>query len=385
MKRFLPFFFMIFLLVGCAETQFLTHMIKQIPHSNTTIYKVGSSYTIDGKRYYPRESFTYSETGIASWYGPDFHGKDTANGETYNKYDLTAAHRTLQMPSIVRVTNLENGRSIKLRINDRGPFAKGRIIDLSKRGAELLKFKNQGTARVKVEVLDLESRIVKEAAQRGQKLNVQQSVEIANRRRQNAIPSVQIANDQAQPDIYQVAQQGTGLNGSLSAPSAPVMTGDPVSLIDPNTLDNVANQAEPFQNMTATQKVEIERIAAPDDGSMQRLDTIDPASFDDLTPDPVTINSDLQYTEKDVEIVPVEQNTGLYIQAGAFTNHANAQALTSTLMKAYEGVKLSTAIIDGKQFYRVRIGPIDAISRADEILNRIWNENDAKNARIVVE
>ncbi len=385
MKRFLPFFFMIFFLVGCAETQFLTHMIKQIPNSTKTIYKVGSSYSIDGKRYYPKESFNYSETGIASWYGPDFHGKDTANGERYNKYDLTAAHRTLQMPSIVRVTNLENGRSIKLRINDRGPFAKGRIIDLSKRGAELLQFKNQGTARVKVEVLELESRVVKEAAQQGQKLNVQQAVEIANRRRQNAIPSVQIANDQAQPNIYQVAEQGTNLNGSLSSPNIPMMTGDPVRLAEPGTLDNVANQAEPFQNMTATQKVEIERISAPDDGTLKRFETADALQFDTTPQESVTINSDQQYTESDVEIMPVAQNTGLFIQAGAFRNHANAQALTSVLMKAYEDVKLSSTIIDGKQFYRVRIGPIQEISKADEILNRIWNENDAKNARIVVE
>ncbi len=91
------------------------------------VYKIGSPYKIAGTWYYPKEDPDYRETGIASWYGPGFNGRVTANGEVYNQDDLTAAHRTLPMPSIVRVTNLDNGRSIKVRINDRGPFARSRI------------------------------------------------------------------------------------------------------------------------------------------------------------------------------------------------------------------------------------------------------------------
>ena len=94
-------------------------------------YKVGNPYQIAGKWYYPKEDYEYVETGIASWYGPGFHGKRTANGEIYDQNALTAAHRTLPMPSAVRVTNLENGRSLTLRVNDRGPFARGRIIDVT--------------------------------------------------------------------------------------------------------------------------------------------------------------------------------------------------------------------------------------------------------------
>jgi rare lipoprotein A len=114
-------------------------------------YKVGTPYQINGVWYYPKEDPFYDETGIASWYGSDFHGKSTANGERYDMSTMTAAHRTLPMPSIVRVTNLENGRSIRLRVNDRGPYARGRIIDLSRRAAELLGFQNKGTARVRVQ------------------------------------------------------------------------------------------------------------------------------------------------------------------------------------------------------------------------------------------
>ncbi|MGH7033102.1 MAG: septal ring lytic transglycosylase RlpA family protein [Stellaceae bacterium] len=120
-------------------------------------YKVGDPYQINGVWYYPAEDWTYDETGIASWYGEDFHGKYTANGEVYDLNALTAAHRTLPMPSVVQVTNLENGRSIEVRVNDRGPFARGRIIDLSRRAAQLLGFEGQGTAKVRVKLLVPES------------------------------------------------------------------------------------------------------------------------------------------------------------------------------------------------------------------------------------
>lgn len=127
-------------------------------------YKVGDPYQIAGTWYYPKQDFSYRETGIASWYGPGFHGRYTANGEVYDSTALTAAHRTLPMPSIVRVTNLDNGRSIKVRVNDRGPFARSRIIDVSERAAELLGFRDRGTAKVLVEVVEDESRQLASAA-----------------------------------------------------------------------------------------------------------------------------------------------------------------------------------------------------------------------------
>src|ERR1700680_3418375 len=114
------------------------------------VYKVGNPYQIAGTWYYPQEQPDYDETGVASWYGPTFYGKYTANGEAYNSDALTAAHRTLPMPVNVRVTNLENGRSLIVRVNDRGPFAKGRILDLSEHAADLLGFRLNGLARVRV-------------------------------------------------------------------------------------------------------------------------------------------------------------------------------------------------------------------------------------------
>jgi len=125
-------------------------------------YKVGKPYEVFGIMYYPQEDYEYNEVGVSSWYGKDFHAKKTANGEKYDMNSLTAAHKTLPLPSIVRVTNLENGRSLILRVNDRGPFVNNRIIDVSKRGAKLLGFQQQGTTKVRVQILEEESKKLKE-------------------------------------------------------------------------------------------------------------------------------------------------------------------------------------------------------------------------------
>ncbi|MBM3504703.1 MAG: septal ring lytic transglycosylase RlpA family protein [Alphaproteobacteria bacterium] len=157
---------------GCTEAKFAIQAAKNVsrdvesresgnrnspdgvPIGPGGIYKVGGPYTINGITYVPRLEPDYDEAGIASWYGSEFHGKPTANGETYDMNDITAAHKTLPLPTYARVTNLENGRSIVVRINDRGPYVQGRIIDLSRRSAQLLGMDRQGTAKVRVRVLN---------------------------------------------------------------------------------------------------------------------------------------------------------------------------------------------------------------------------------------
>jgi rare lipoprotein A len=168
-NRSLVFAFLsLFALAACAETEFLVHTAKTARGESKPApvgdYKVGKPYQIKGQWYYPIENFEYVETGIASWYGPNFHGKPTANGEVFDQNLMTAAHRTLPLPSAVRVTNLENGRTIVLRVNDRGPFSRGRIIDVSRRGAQLLGFEKNGTAKVRVEIMPDDSRQLKLAA-----------------------------------------------------------------------------------------------------------------------------------------------------------------------------------------------------------------------------
>ena len=164
---------LVLLSTGCAETQLAIHSVKEIARHPNSIegsdqpkpgkvvpsdgrlgeYKIGAPYEIKGIWYYPKVDPNYDEVGIASWYGQKFHGKITANGAIYNMNALTAAHKTLPMPSKVRVTNLSNGRSLIVDINDRGPFINGRIIDLSRRASQLLGFKDKGLAMVRVQTV----------------------------------------------------------------------------------------------------------------------------------------------------------------------------------------------------------------------------------------
>jgi rare lipoprotein A len=123
---------------------------EPVPKGGGT-YRVGKPYTVAGRVYVPEEDPNYRAEGMASWYGDDFHGRLTANGEVFDMASLTAAHPTLPIPSYARVTNVRNGKSLIVRVNDRGPYHGNRLIDVSNKAAELLEFKANGVARVRVE------------------------------------------------------------------------------------------------------------------------------------------------------------------------------------------------------------------------------------------
>lgn len=169
MRAFLFVLVAVFL-SGCTTIEVAVDLAKKYTRTSTgevlvanPHYKVGNPYEIKGLWYYPERDLNYDETGIASWYGEETVGL-TANGEVFEPGIVSAAHKTLPMPSAVRVTNLENGRSLVVRVNDRGPFVSGRIIDLSREGARLLGFQKNGIARVRVQILAEESlRLEREA------------------------------------------------------------------------------------------------------------------------------------------------------------------------------------------------------------------------------
>ena len=135
-----------------------------VPHPT---YKIGAPYTVKGITYYPHVDLAYDQTGMASWYGEAFDGQYTANGEVLDLNQVTAPHCTLPLPSIVEVTNLQNNRAVRVRVNDRGPFANNRILDVSRRVAQLLGFERSGTTMVRVRVLKDESLQAEAAAERG--------------------------------------------------------------------------------------------------------------------------------------------------------------------------------------------------------------------------
>ena len=288
------------LLSACAQTQLAVFAVKEIAReapAGEGVYKVGQPYQINGIWYTPAEDPAYNKTGIASWYGRPFHGQRTANGEIYDMNTLTAAHKTLPMPSYVRVTNLENGRSLILRLNDRGPFVNGRIIDVSYRAAQLLGFSEKGTARIQVQAVDGPS--------------------------ENLIAA-------------RAANPGGGLEIDVAAAPRPQVAVD--DLPPPAGVD-----------------------VAPVEGFQPTLGLgIEPG----------------------VMLFEVAR-TDMYVQAGAFAIYESANKLRSEL--EYLGqVAISSINIGGRQLYRVRIGPIASVARADATLAVVIDQGHAE-ARIIIE
>ncbi len=272
------------------------------------MYKVGAPYTIDGTTYYPKEEFNYVETGVASWYGPGFHGKSTANGETYDQSDHTAAHRTLQMPAIVRVTNLDNGRSTIVRVNDRGPYARSRIIDLSRAAADELGIIGRGTAHVRLEQLPAESMAVKEVAMNGGGASEQREV-VARAGTYPATPR--------QPAVMVAA--------ASPPPAAP----------QPAYVPPVAD-APPATNGSPT----ISSLAA-------------------RAPRPAVPPS----------LVPASTG-GYYVQAGSFSTMGNAERQRG-MITSYGAVEIAPGSAGGREVYRVRLGPYTTSDAAGIVADRL--------------
>lgn len=307
------------MLSACAETQLANHYAKKVdwPGQETQkgTYKVGKPYKIGGIWYYPKENYALTETGIASWYGPDFHGKKTANGEVYDQHELTAAHRTLPMPSLVRVTNLENGRAVVVRVNDRGPFSKSRVIDVSKRAAELLGMIGPGTAKVRVEVLEKQSRQMAEAARQGV--------------------------DTSRLTLTDLDRYGSGGVQQVAM----------VETANPNDVpDSLKTPTITVEELNSSGKIVpvAPKPVPPVTGH------IDKGRF---LPDPV------------VTTMPVAR-TGIFVQAGSFASRANADRLAAQL-KSISPTRVDEALVNGRTMYRVKLGPIASVEQADSILARV--------------
>ena len=222
---------------ACAETTFVVDQTKMMNQGQVQPgYKIGKPYQIEGVWYYPAVNYDYDETGVASWYGPGFVGHSTASGETYDQNALTAAHKTLPLPTLVRVTNLENGRQIQLRINDRGPFVNNRIIDLSRRAAQLLGMEAQGTAKVRVQVMAEESRALALTAGAGQEAQGPQPV---------AAPTTKVTTEILPGSTAPAPAAGTTVKPIVLG-NAPVPQPSPVVVQEPVHATNLFIQAGAF-------------------------------------------------------------------------------------------------------------------------------------------
>ncbi|MBQ7632546.1 MAG: septal ring lytic transglycosylase RlpA family protein [Alphaproteobacteria bacterium] len=300
------------------------------------IYKVGNPYKVAGRWYYPKEDYNYIEEGMASWYGEDFNGKKTANGERYNMNTLTAAHRTLPLPSIVKVTNLQNGRSVVLRVNDRGPYVKDRIIDLSKRGAQLLGYMGQGTTRVRVEIMAKESKELKEAMLTGRVTS----------------PTQDFAQAPA-PSLYESSEERRKISAEVQkADEAAIYAESGGKKVATGTYKPTGQTAEPVvygSAASADGKVK--------SGALGVMNAADIKTSDNKGVYGTAAANPQKESSKAVKSNTYQYMKGYYyIHTGAFSSYTAAHQQLVRL-KEYGSSHIVPYTKDGKKYYRVSMGP----------------------------
>jgi rare lipoprotein A len=285
-------------------------------------YSVGKPYEIGGEWYTPREDPGYDRVGSASWYGELFHGRRTANGEIYDMDRLSAAHPTLPLPVYARVTNLNNGRSIVVRINDRGPYARDRIIDLSRRSAELLGFRGHGTATVRVKYLG----------------------------------RAPLDGDDTYERRYLASQSWVHLAAKKKSGKGAV---------DLAALQSIARETLPAENPDNLNRAW--RAAA----ASSEAPPADRAPQGGQRPTKVAMAASPQTTGAiPLATQPKAPMTGTVIQAGSFKNKDNAERARSVL-SAIAPVDVTPIDVGAGIYYRVRIGPFASASEAKAALNKV--------------
>ena len=368
--------------------------------------KIGKPYTIDGQAYFPAYEPGYDKVGDASWYGPGFHGKYTANGEVFNQDDMTAAHPTLPMPSIVRVTNLANGKSTMVRINDRGPFKSNRIIDLSKASAMSIGLLSTGKVRVQYLPQETNDYLSQFKDNNNQPLTMEAFVE---HKAEHALPEQQIVqstveNTQLGQTVNEAAPiqsvSSENLEGSLQGQDVPSLTKGqadeeqdeandvpepapkptkvkqeaynppPVAKTQASVMNGEKGKAVHLQGATDH---DADYIAAPASKAPR------PAKVADLAEAPAKPVAAL--TPSAQPAMRASTGSGIFIQVGSFASEANARKLDAKL-SAIGTVDITKTDASGKEWWRVRVGPFSNSTDAAAALDKV-HEAGLADARIV--
>ncbi len=355
--------------------------------------KIGKPYVIDGKTYYPEYDGDYDKVGEASWYGPGFHGKYTANGETFNQDDLTAAHPTLPMPSLVRVTNLDTGKSLIVRINDRGPFKSSRIIDLSKASAQKLNIK--GTTQVRVQFLRDETAKYLTEASSGKKVDMfalNNEISTANDGGTaagggNYAPVAAVDATDITATTPATAQTSVTTTAQASMDNAPAAGAEPRSFQPPKRTK--------AQGQSQSQAALIKEVWAQDENG----NNIPAQKTDAVVAKPVELSHDapvkMASTKStktashsapaaketaDANMSPASGGASLMIQVGSFSTEQNAQKIKSKL-DSIGTVAVDKVAVNDKTWYRVRLGPFSDQALAQDALTKVRSAG-APDARI---
>ena len=336
-------------LAGCASSP----QVAGSPHGK---FRVGrpnytiAPYQVNGVWYYPKVDYSYDESGTASWYGEQFNNRPTSDGEIFDMNQLSAAHKTLPLPSVVEVTNLQNGRELRLRVNDRGPFVGDRLIDVSRRAAQLLGFERSGTTPVRVQVLRDESIQVAQAAMHGN----YGPVGIAGAPPRTEVAAAAPAAPpmrHAPPPVLQMAA------AAPPAPPAPEVIAPPAQRAPPP----VAMAVEPPPRAEASAP----RYHWPS--------LIAPAHA-------ATLPVALRYNRRSPATARSAQ---IFIQAGAFAVPENAQRARARIA-VLGSVEIAATAGSRAPLYRVRLGPVGNAAEAERLLGKVVDRG-FPGARVVEE
>jgi len=307
------------------------------------------SYVVRGERYFTLDDADgYSARGVASWYGPNFHGRTASNGEVYDMYRLTAAHKTLPLPTYARVTHLENGRTVMVKINDRGPFSGDRIIDLSFAAALRLGMVNDGTAMVDIQVLSPEELMV-----------------LSGPENKLGIDFYQVGADGAEiaatETLSEVEVLAAATPEQLDSVSQEEIT---VSAAETNSQPLVAESitAEPITtdvvNTTAIEVV-VPAVSAEQDIDNSVLPVVADAAGVTAIPASAAVQT--------VKAPATQNNAGYYIQAGVFADVADAERLAVDVVLAAPGEEVHVKPLKDSHMYRITVGPIVASEHASKV------------------
>lgn len=341
-----------------------TAVISACTPTTNPHFKVGKPYTIDGKQYVPNIAPRYAEIGIASWYGngDGFNNELTANGELFNKDELSAAHKTLPLPSVVKVTNLENGRTIKLRVNDRGPFVKGRIIDVSELAAEKLGFRMKGSAKVLVE-LDKEASLealqtvsISDAGRQKMERLYSGEQAIAGEKKIVKIPEVSLSSSVSKIEVADnIGHSSTGsANRNIKVIS---------QALDEDNQKNMPASLR-YKNSSKTDRIII------------RDEIVKPVGVANSVTNNFISKSSNKYER-------AANNKGFFVQIASLKSEGKAAEVSSKVNK-FVPSKIEEAIINGSQYYRVRVGSFDSKAQALDALENV-RKGGFKDAYIVSE
>jgi len=300
------------------------------------------SYVVRGERYFTLDnSDGYSARGVASWYGPNFHGRTASNGEVYDMYRLTAAHKTLPLPTYARVTHVENGRSVMVKINDRGPFSGDRIIDLSFAAALRLGMVSDGTATVEVKALSPEELMVLSGPEN--KLGID-FYEVAADGSEITEPADEIeVLAVAEPELPETDSQ-TDVTVAAADTDAPPILPEPIAT-------DTADEGE----LVAIADIAAEESAI--DNSV--LPAVAEAAGQGVSALPAAVQTTAQPTDKD--------RKGYYIQAGVFADVADAERLVVDVVLAAPTEEVHIKPLKDSHMYRITVGPLASADHASKV------------------